>query len=99
LPGARTPKAGDEHAGSHYAGDDADLAARYEDLRAGALGGRVRAGHGLALLESRGMAAWMAAWQSLPAPGAPAAPAPAGPAPDGVVAVLACMAAACLARR
>lgn len=98
MPGARTPKAGDEHDCSQCAADDAGLAARYEDLRAAALGGRVRAGHGLALLASRGMAAWMAAWQSLPAPGPPAVP-PAGPAPDGVVAVLACMAAACLAGR
>ena len=79
--------------------DHRDLAARYEDLRAAALGGRACAGHGLALLASRGMAAWMAAWRSLPAPGPPAVPAPAGPAPDGVVAVLASMAAACLARR
>jgi hypothetical protein len=65
-------------------------------LRAAALGGRIRSGHGLALLASRGMAAWMAAWRSLPAPGPPAARAPAGPPPGGVVAVLAAMAAACL---
>jgi hypothetical protein len=76
-----------------------DLAAQYEDLRASALGGRVRAGHGLALLASRGMAGWMAAWRSLPAPAPPAVTAPSGPAPDGVVAVLAAMAAACLAGR
>jgi len=74
------------------------LAARYEDLRSAALGGRVRGGHGLALLASRGMAAWMAAWRSLPEP-TPPARAPAGPPPDGVVAVLAAMTAACLAGR
>jgi hypothetical protein len=42
------------------------------------------------------MAAWMAAWRSLPAPSPPAIPAPAGPPPDEVAAVLAAMAAACL---
>ena len=87
------------HAGNRCAAEGADLAARYEELRAAALGGRVRAGHGLALLASRGMAAWMAAWQSLPAAAPSAAPAAAGPPPDGVVAVLASMAAACLAGR
>lgn len=76
-----------------------DLAAQYEDLRAAALGGRVRAGHGLALLAARGMAGWMAAWRPLPAPSLSAVPAADGPAPDGVVAVLAAMAAACLAGR
>jgi hypothetical protein len=74
---------------------EVDLIARYEELRAAALEGRVASGHGLALLKTRGMAAWMAAWRSL-RPSPPATPAATGAVPDGVVAVLASMAMACL---
>jgi hypothetical protein len=56
------------------------------------------------VLQHRGVAAWLRAWDSLPSPPAPAArPAgPAGPAPasgEQLVAALATMALSCLAGR
>ena len=58
---------------------------------------------GLGVLHNRGVAAWLAAWDGLPAP-APAQPPgpPARPAPGGggqLVAALAAMALSCLAAR
>ena len=82
-------------------GDDGDVG-RYERLRGCALSGEPD-GHrlGLALLERRGVAAWMRAWQTTaPAPSSPppaAVGAPAGT--DEIVGVLASMALACLAGR
>jgi hypothetical protein len=87
----------------------------YEQLRTAALSGRADGGgHGLALLSTRGMAAWIGAWRLLcpvPAGALPVRPPPARPDPvstgggaggEGmageVVAVLAAMAAACLGR-
>ena len=57
---------------------------------------------GLGVLQHRGVAAWLRAWDSLPGP-APAAPAsgPARPVPgsgEQLVAALATMALSCLAR-
>jgi hypothetical protein len=52
---------------------------------------------GLGVLQHRGVAAWLRAWDSLPCP-----PAPAGPAPgsgEQLVAALATMALSCLAGR
>jgi hypothetical protein len=59
---------------------------------------------GLGVLQHRGVAAWLAAWDRLPAPPAPPAqPAdPPGPAPgsgEQLVAALATMALSCLAAR
>ncbi len=58
--------------------------------------------HGLGVLQHRGLAAWLHAWQALPA--APPAPGAGGPAArpaavagDQMVAVLAGMALSCLA--
>ena len=58
---------------------------------------------GLGVLHNRGVAAWLAAWEHLPAP-APAQPPgwPARPAPgsgEQLVAALAAMALSCLAAR
>jgi hypothetical protein len=81
------------------AAHSATLTDRYEKLRQVVLDGHAEGWrHGLGVLTSRGMAAWMRACTANPTP-APAAPAPgpspAGPAPgtrDGaVVAVLAQM--------
>lgn len=69
--------------------------ARYEELRAAALGADSGGGHGLALLGAKGMAAWMGAWRALRPCPPPLVP-QGGVVPDGVVAVLASMAAACL---
>ena len=76
--------------------DGADLAGRYEDLRAAVCArGTGRAGLGAALLMAKGVGAWMAGWRACtpPAPtrGRPAASAP----PAEVVSVLASMALAC----
>jgi hypothetical protein len=59
---------------------------------------------GLGVLQNRGVAAWLRAWDSLPCPPAPAArpSGPAGPAPgsgEQLVAALATMALSCLAGR
>ncbi len=87
----------------------------YEQLRTAALsGGADGGGHGLALLSTRGMAAWIGAWRLLcpvPAGAPPIRPPLARPDPAGtgdgagdegmageVVAVLAAMATACLGR-
>jgi hypothetical protein len=95
--GPAHPKATDEQTG--HDPDAAALVAGYEQLRAAALAG-AGAGHGLVVLVTGGMAAWIAACRSLhPSPAPPLRPAaspPVGVAADGVVAVLASMAAACL---
>jgi hypothetical protein len=58
---------------------------------------------GLGVLRNRGIAAWLAAWDGLPAPApVPAARPPARPAPgsgEQLVAALAAMALSCLAAR
>ncbi len=75
---------------------------RYERLRACALAGEPD-GHrlGLALLERRGMAAWVRGWQeAAPRPSPPASPAVEPLAGAGeLVGLLASMALACLAGR
>lgn len=80
------------------AADSASLTERYEQLRQVVLGGHAEGWrHGLGVLTSRGMAAWMRACTANPAPApAPASgPSPAGPQPGTrggeVVAVLAQM--------
>jgi hypothetical protein len=80
--------------------DDGDVE-RYERLRACALAGEPD-GHrfGLALLERRGVAAWVRAWQtSVPAPDPtrPAVEPPTGT--EQIVGVLAAMALACVGTR
>lgn len=75
---------------------DAALVAGYEQLRAAALSGG-GGGHGLVVLATRGMAAWMAAWRCLCPSAATPPSAPLSAASNEVVAVLATMAAACLA--
>jgi len=89
-----------EARGERAADDGGDLA-RYEQLRACALGGEPDGWRmGLALLERRGMAAWARAWQTTaPAPSSPPAqPAVEAPTDAGeIVGVLATMALACLA--
>jgi hypothetical protein len=80
---------------------DAALVAGYEQLRAAALSGG-GGGHGLAVLATQGMAAWMAAWHCLrpsAAPPPPPASVHVGAASNEVVAVLASMAAACIGGR
>jgi hypothetical protein len=80
------------------AADSAALTERYEQLRQVALGGHAEGWqHGLGVLTSRGMAAWIRACTTNPTPApAPAmGPPPARPQPDTrsgeVVAVLAQM--------
>lgn len=73
---------------------------RYEQLRRHALDGEVQGWQlGLAVLQRRGVAAWLHAWQTTtPAPAAgPMAPQPMAAAE--VVGVLASMALACLRAR
>jgi hypothetical protein len=72
--------------------------ARYEQLRARALGGDPAGWRlGLAVLERRGVVAWTRAWQATaPAPGRAAAAAPAAVS-DELVGALASMALACVA--
>lgn len=74
-------------------------AQRYEQLRQRALGGDATGWRlGLAVLERRGVAGWMRAWRATTPPASPPA-ALGGPAGgEEVVAVLAQMAVACLAR-
>ena len=76
--------------------DDADLAGRYEDLRAAVCARGVgRAGLGAALLTAKGVGAWMAGWGAC-APAPPTATRPAASTPPAeVVSVLASMALAC----
>ena len=71
--------------------------ARYEQLRARALGGDPGGWRlGLAVLEGRGVAAWTRAWQAVaPAPARPAAAEPVA-ASDELVGALASMALACV---
>jgi hypothetical protein len=67
---------------------------RYEQLRSVALAGGA-GGHalGLGLVMGQGLAAWMAAWQTIPpAPTASLAPQPPAAASSAVVVVLAAMA-------
>jgi hypothetical protein len=47
------------------------LADRYEQLRQAAAAGAGGWRHGLGVLAAKGMAGWMAAWASLPAPAEP----------------------------
>ena len=55
---------------------------------------------GLGVLHNRGVAAWLAAWDGLPAPAtAPGPPARAVPGGGELVAALAAMALSCLAAR
>lgn len=72
---------------------DRSLVDCYEELRRRALTGQAD-GHqlGLAVLLRHGVAAWLHAWQELPA--APAAPAPPPAGGDQLVSVLATMALA-----
>jgi hypothetical protein len=95
--GAAHPKATDEQPRHDH--DPAVLVAGYEQLRAAALAG-AGASHGLVVLSSGGMAAWIAACPNLRPSTAPRVPptttAPAGAVADGMVAVLASMAAACI---
>jgi predicted MFS family arabinose efflux permease len=77
---------------------------RYEQLRRQVLGGDAGGWRlGLGVLQHRGVAAWLAAWDSLPAPVASARPSePARPASgsgEQLVAALATMALSCLAAR
>ena len=91
APRGRKRRATDERAG------DRDDVERYERLRSHALGGDPAGRLGLALLQRRGVAAWMRAWPST-TPAAPARPAlAAAPAGEEIVGVLATMALACLA--
>jgi hypothetical protein len=84
-------------AANEHAADGRDLE-RYEQLRRHALAGEASGCRlGLALLQHRGVAAWMRAWQ--PTPPAPPAPATSEAVAGGdqLVGVLATMALACLA--
>jgi hypothetical protein len=77
---------------------------RYEQLRRRALDGEVQGWQlGLAVLERRGVAAWLRAWQlTTPAPAAGPSARPMAPQPMAaaeVVGVLASMALACLRTR
>jgi hypothetical protein len=90
-PGPPGPKV--EATGEHV-GDGVDVQ-RYEALRRHALGGDTAGWRlGLALLEHRGVAAWLRAWQ--PTAAAPRRPGPSPeahmPGGDALVAVLASMA-------
>jgi predicted MFS family arabinose efflux permease len=75
--------------------------ARYEQLRQQVLAGDAGGWRlGLGVLQHRGVAAWLRAWDSLPAPARAARPpGPAQPVPgsEQLVAALATMALACLA--
>jgi glycine/D-amino acid oxidase-like deaminating enzyme len=66
---------------------------RYEQLRSVALAGGT-GGHalGLGLVMGQGLAAWMAAWQTIPAPATSLAPQTPAAASSAVVVVLAAMA-------
>jgi hypothetical protein len=91
----RGPKA----AAADERGDGSDVE-RYEQLRRRVLDGEVQGWQlGLAVLQRRGVAAWLRAWQvTTPAPVArPTAPQPMAAAE--VVGVLASMALACLRTR
>ena len=72
APGA-APKSSDQSGSIHQditAGDDRGaFTQRYEQLRSAAAAGSGGWRHGLGVLLTQGMAAWMAAWTSLPAPG------------------------------
>jgi hypothetical protein len=71
---------------------------RYEQLRRHALAGEPSGCRsGLALLQHRGVAAWMRAWQPIPASPPARAAIEAVPGGDQLVGVLATMALACLA--
>jgi hypothetical protein len=103
-PGPKAPEASGEPAepGDAAAGD----VTRYEQLRQQVLAGEAGGWRlGLGVLQHRGVAAWLAAWDRLPALPAPAAPLsapPARPAPgsgEQLVAALAAMALSCLAAR
>ncbi len=97
-PPRKAPQNSSERAGP---GD----VARYERLRQQVLAGDAGGWRlGLGVLENRGIAGWLRAWDSLPAPPALAArPAePARPSPgssEQLVAALATMALSCLAAR
>lgn len=84
-------------------GGDAGGVERYEQLRRQALGGEPSGWRlGLALLERRGVAAWVRAWQTtVPAPPSqPSRPAvETAVGGEEIVGVLATMALACLAGR
>jgi hypothetical protein len=78
--------------------------ARYEQLREQVLRGDAGGWRlGLGVLQNRGIAGWLRAWDDLPAPvPVPATREPARPAPGGgeqLVAALAAMALSCLAAR
>ena len=80
-------------------GDACGDAQRYEQLRQRALGGEAAGWRlGLAVLEHRGVAAWMRAWRTTTPPASPPAERGAPAGGDEVVAVLAQMAVACLGR-
>lgn len=69
-------KASDQFGSIHpgIAGDDRGaFTQRYEQLRSAATAGSGGWRHGLAVLLTQGMAAWMAAWTSLPAQAGPGA--------------------------
>ncbi len=74
---------------------DAELAARYEQLRSRALGGAPDGFRlGLAVLQRQGMAAWIGAWKEIDTAPPPPQPIQAAHGSDAVVAVLASMALA-----
>src|SRR5207244_45227 len=82
----------------------AEVIAFARGLREQVLGGQPGGWRlGLGVLHNRGVAAWLAAWDGLPAPAPPRPPGPpARPAPGGgeqLVAALAAMALSCLAAR
>jgi hypothetical protein len=96
LPVRSIPKV--DAATPREAGESNDLVEQYEHLRASALAeGAGGAGLGLALLSSKGMAAWMRGWRAC-APLAPRLAAPraaVGGRGSEVVSVLAAMALVC----
>jgi hypothetical protein len=80
-------------------GDGGDVE-RYERLRRQALGGDTSGWRlGLALLQRRGVAAWVKAWPATAATAPTRSPAAVPLDGDGVVGVLAAMALACLGAR
>jgi hypothetical protein len=81
--------------------DSPDDVARYEQLRRQVLAGDAGGWRlGLGVLQHRGVAVWLAAWDSLPAPPLRPPLPPARPVPgsgEQLVAALATMALSCLA--
>jgi hypothetical protein len=78
--------------------DDGAEVERYEELRRVALGGDATGSHlGLAVLEHKGVAAWMRVWRSTAPPREPPATSASPARSDELVGMLASMALACLA--